>query len=565
MSDAPSLITEDAGWGYADDVLSGKIIAGKKIQQACLRAVNDLKESKSSKNPLWEYDPGAANHFLTFSQQLAHYKGELAGQFFKPEPWQVFTFSQVYGWYSKTNQVERRFREVDKFVARKNGKTFECSGVALYDVLFGDAGAEVYSVATKADQAKIVWSDSAAISRNMEPRLGDRLSITVRDGIFCADRSSFFKYLGRVSKTLDGLNPSLVIIDEAGAIEDPNLFSVMKTGMGNRVNPLLWMITTAYFNKATTYYNKYRLGDLVLSGDVVDDRRLVLHYELDPEDDWKDPENWIKANPNLGVSVKPEFLEEQIRDAERMEMQREHTLTKHLNIWVSSHSTWLGTELWDNLPKGDESLKTGACYIAGDLAQTNDLTALCRVWEYEPSKYYAEFKFWLPRSAYDKAQNYVKPVYDAAINCGILEVTENLSTDYTSIEKMIRGSCEKYDVRAICFDPYNATHMVNSLEDSGLPVMMVRQNISNMSPASKLMEVVILDGRLAHTHNSFVSWQLNNCVKYTDVNENIKIRKGDDKAMKIDGIIALIMAIGAAEVNANKRKKPLQVRVIDLG
>jgi phage terminase large subunit-like protein len=185
-----------------------------------------------------------------------------------------------------------------------------------------------------------------------------------------------------------------------------------------------------------------------------------------------------------------------------------------------------------------------------DLAQTRDLTAVTRLWHNGNNQYSADFLTWLPRSAVENAAPHIKPIYIQAIESGVLRVTESLTTDYTEIEQFVEQTCKDFDVRSIASDPYNASQLCNNLEDKGLPVLMVRQGISHLSPASKEAEVWITEQRIAHGHDPFLLWQLGNCGVYRDLNSNIKIRKGDDEALKIDSIIALIMAISGAAGNA---------------
>ena len=535
-----------AGWKYARDVVAGDIVAGELVTLACQRALDDL----ASPGP-WVYSEEHANHFIQFCQFIKHVKGPMAGESFDIEPWQAFIFTQIFGWRSAANPKERKYRECLVEVARKNGKSFFSSALSLYELLFGDEGAEIYSVATKQDQARIVWESAGAMASKMDERLSGRIAQTV-SAITCKDRFSTFKALGRDSKSLDGLNPSMVIIDEAGAITDRNVIEVMTSAVGARLSPLIVYITTAYFSKATAYYEKRMYVESVLKGEFKDDRVFGMIYTLDAEDNFEDKGVWRKANPNLGVSLQEDYLESMVSQAKAILAQRPGVLVKHFDIWQSSSEAWVDTKFWE--ASAGQVERSGRCFVGLDLAQTRDLCAATRVWDNGGGQFSVDFQTWLPRSAVANAPPHIRPIYQTAIDTGILKITEGETTDYREIEQYIRKTCRDFSVGAVCCDPYNATQLVNSLEDDGLPVMMVRQGISHLSPASKETEVWITEGKLVHDGNPFILWQLQNAHVHVDVNDNIKVRKGDDPNLKIDSIIALIMAVSAAAGNAEAEK-----------
>ena len=538
----------NAGYAYAQKIVNGEAAAGKLVRASCERAIQDYVEHLSNDKSEWVYEEAYVDHFLTFCSFVRHVKGQqFSGEAFSPEPWQLFIFSQIFGWRRRADPSERRFREVVIEIARKNGKSYLCSVIALYELLMGDDGAEIYSVATKSDQAKIVWADAGLIARKMDGRLRGKIAQTVSE-IRCEERSSVFRPLSRDSKSLDGLNPSLVIIDEAGAIVERNVIDVMTSAMGSRVNPLILYITTAYFSKLTAYYEKRSYACDVAKGKITDDRIFSVVYGLDEGDDWHDESCWHKPNPNLGVSLQRDYLQSQCKQADAVLGQRPGLLTKHFNVWQKSSAAWLDVSLWEK--SEGEVRREGDCYVGTDLAETRDLCAVTRLWANDDGRYSADFQCWLPESALDAAPPHVRPIYLLAIETGILRLTPTKTTDLTEIQQYIEQSCADHTVRSVCCDPHNATHLVNDLEASGTPVMMVRQNITTLSPAAKQTEKMITDGVMRHEGNDFISWQLENAGCYTDVNENIKIRKGDDPALKIDSIIALILAVAGIGENA---------------
>ena len=541
---------KSVGWKYAEDVVCGKILASQWVIKACQRALDDLKASKSSEYP-WEFRPKPASHIVDFCQYLPHVKGEWAGEPFKPEPWQKFVLEQLFGWRRKTNLNERRFRECILEVARKNGKSFFASVLSLYELIFGDAGAEIYSVATKSDQAKLVWTSAVQISQKMDPQLSQQLNKTVTS-LFNKSKFSSYKYVGRDSSSLDGLNPSLVVIDESAAITDRNLIDVMTSAVGARLNPLIVHITTAQFSRHTAFYDMRTYLQLILDDKAQDDRLFGMLYSLEEDEDWTDPLTWIKANPNLNVSAREDHLQSQVNKALNVPSEKNAILVKHFNIYTTGSGSWMDTNVWE--ASAGEVERTGKCFIGMDLAHTRDLCAISRVWV-GSGKYDVDFMFWLPEKAIKTAPIYVEPIYRAAIESGILRVTPGDVTNYDEIQSYIEGSCKQYDVAAVSFDPYNATQLVTRLEEQGLPMLQVNQSISYMSPAAKETERLILENMLRHDGNRFLAWQLGNCEKYEDINGNIKIRKGEDAALKVDGIIALIMAISAAAGNVEENNE----------
>ena len=541
--------TYHLGIQYAENVISGEIVACKYVKQACERFLDELNRDDWR----WKFDINRANHAISFMHKaVKHVKGEMANKLIVLEPWQVFILMNIYGWVDpETN--ERRFQYVILEVARKNGKSLFASGIAIYDLLFGEEGGEVYSLATKRDQARIAW-DAAVRMVNIAPKKVKDNFQSFQSSLTCPKNWSKYIPLGRDSKSLDGLNPSLCIFDEAAAYSDRNLVEVMTSATGARKNFMHLFITTAQFNKSSVYYENRQYLEGILEKRFDNDRWFGVIYTLDDEDDYEDESVWLKANPGLDVSVTTEFLRNEVKQASEMTAKRNSVLVKHFNVWTSSSESWLDVARWDDPEVIVDSIdRSGELYIGMDLAMTRDLCAVTSLYV-NGDVYHADFKCFLPEEAMRKAPAHVSSIYREAHKAGTLVFTDGDVTDYNFIQSYVEGLAKNHNLQAIAYDPFNATQLVTNLQDFGLNMLEVRQGISYLSPAAKETETCILKQLIKHEKDPFISWQLENCTVYTDLNDNIKVRKGDDENRKIDSIIGLIMAISLAAGKLNEPK-----------
>ena len=538
---------------YCRDVLAGEVIACEAIRQACQRSLDD--HARFRDDGAWIYRQDFAAPVLKFVELCPHVKGAWARrrETIKLEPWQRWIIAEIFGWRRRDDPTLRRFTEAIVEVGKKNGKTFFAAALALYELRFGDSGAEVVSAATKQDQARIVWEAAGEMLARMPREImgGAKKTISlIRFG------SASFKPLSKQSKTLDGLNPSFFIVDEAAAIDDRSVIEAIVSGMGARENAWTLYVTTAQVNLSTHYYEKRDHAKAVLRGDVEADRTFAAIFEIDENDDIdKDTACWVKANPNLGVSVQEAFLAKQVRDSASIPSQRNGVLIKHFNRWVGSASAWLSAEPW-RAAAVEEIPRDGVCWIGTDLAQTRDLCAVARVWGVSRGRYAVDFRTWLPEAALDRVPVKLRVLYDGAVERGILEVTGGSVTDYDGIAEYLRASCRDHDVRQIGIDPWNATSLTNALESEGFPILTVRQSIAMLSGPSKIVESLIEDRKISHDGDPFITWQLEGCHAYRDVNHNVKIRQGPDPTRKIDAIIALIIAAACIDFSSEPESEP---------
>ena len=534
--------------GYAEDVASGEVVACLYVRQACQRFLNDLQRDEFE----WYLDSDRSDHVCAFIENaIRHVKGPLAGKSLKLQPWQIFILVNIYGWVDEDNYI-RKHQTVVLEIARKNGKSLFASALAIYEMLFGEEGAEVYSLATKRDQAKICWEAALQMVDKSHPSVKEKFSSTVSA---LTNKANWSKYapLGRDSKSLDGLNPTLCIYDEAAAYSDRNLVEVMTSATGARDNFMHLFITTAQFSRTTIYYeNRMHMAN-ILSGKIEGDRWFGMIYTLDDGDEWTDENVWIKANPNIGVSLKTKWLQEQVTEATQMQSKRNNVLVKHFNIYTNAEANWLSPEEWEKC-KTDTLKKEGDCYVSMDLSATRDLTAVSMLWNVG-EEFHAGFQCFLPRKSMELVPIQIRPLYYDAVDRGVLRLTEGDVVDYREVRDYIIDLTRQYKVKAIGYDKWNANILVNELEEMKLPTISIGQGLAALSGPAKETERMISEGLIRHDGDPFINWQAENCVKYTDPNDNIKIKKGDDEAMKVDAIIALIMNMSMASGTLEEPKQ----------
>ncbi|HDR2333400.1 terminase large subunit [Enterobacter kobei] len=543
---------------YARDVLNGKILTCKSIQLACQRHFNDLKISLDKDYP-YRFDRELAERACRFVQLLPHSSGDLAGQKLKLEPWQAFAFSSIFGWVTKKTK-KRRFREAYIRVARKNGKSFFAAGIGTYMFCAdGENSAEVYCGATTMAQAKKVFTPARQMADRL-PSLRSKFSISVWvDSLTRPDGSLFAPIAGKPG---DGDSPHCAIIDEYHEHDTDHMYEAMTLGMGARSQPLTLIITTAGTSLESPCYDKDKQVKEMLNGHVPNDRLFGLVYELDEGDDWTDPTNFIKANPNLNVSISYDDLLAEMEVAKQVPRKVNAFKTKRLNIWVSGKAAFYNMTQWH--AAADKSLRyedfAGEDYYLGlDLAQRLDLNAGVGVFvrEIEGKKHYycIRPKFWVPedtvRSTDPKiaktADRYVK-----FVEMGALEATDGAEADYREILSSIIDlqEIDKVRVSEIPIDPSGATALSHELQDHGFEPISIRQDYTNMSPPMKELEAALAGGRFHHDGNPVLSWCISNVIgKNVPGSDDIVRPTKGDKQSKIDGATALFMAIGRAMLN----------------
>lgn len=539
MSYSPTL---ESAFQYASGVARGDIQACEDIKLACQRFL-DMVERKDAP---YEFVASKVEHVLKFVKFCKHVKGPDAGKPIELQPFQILFLAGIYGFRDKRDHSLRWTTDVILFVPRKSGKTTIASIISLYELQFGDAGAEVFTLATNREQASICFDSSKAIVEGMVPELAAKFIVYRSELKKSGDSTSTYRSLSRENrKTGDGKNPSCAMIDEAAQVVERGSIEVLHSGMGARKNPLRMYLTTASFTKETKFYEDLSHFRAVLRGAAPDNFRWFgLLYSVDPGDAWGDPNVWGKANPMLGISVTTEHIRHMAEEAAAKPASLNEFLCKQLNIYVSANSAWVDRRYWDESVSAKPEKEPESTFVAFDLAHTRDLNAVCTLHRYGEEDFFAKFQFFLPEESIELIPNHYKSIYSQAVMSGILRLTPGNVTDLNEIESYIKQECEKYNVKEIGYDPYNAAALVANLYADGLPVKKVGQGMAVLSNPSKATEQLILKKAIHHDGNPFLGWQLGNCEVYTDVNGNVKVRKNEaDPSAKVDGIISMIMAI----------------------
>lgn len=533
---------------YGERVERGEIPACEWVRKAAKRQIEDQKRF-SGKSSRFYFDPDEAAKVCKFIELLPHTKGQLAGQKIRLEPWQIWILTTVFGW-RRTADGGRRFRRVYIEVPRGNGKSSLSSGVALYCLLADkEPGAEVYSFATTRDQAGIVFNDAKRMVQQTAS-LRSHFGVEVLShALYVPKTNSTFQAKSADGSTLDGLNTHLAVVDELHAHRTRAVYDVVETSLGKRVNSLMWVITTAGFDTSGICYEARTMVRNVLNRSVVDESQFGIIYGLDEGDDWKSLAALEKANPNWGVSVMPEVVTSLQKKAIAIPSAAGNFMTKHLDVWCSAASGWMNMPAWNKCAREElrrEDFEGEPCYIGLDLGSKSDMTAKILMFPREDRDgrtYFVTFAdFYLPSRAIETSPN---SQYRGWVEQGLIRVTEGAMTDFNVVEEDIREDLSRYSVQSIAYDPWQATQLISSLEDSGAPLVECRMTVQQISEPMKTLEALVLDGRIQHDGNPCLTWMMGNVVAKVDAKDNIFPRK-ERYEQKIDGPVAMIIALSAA-------------------
>jgi phage terminase large subunit-like protein len=529
---------------YIDDVIQGRVIVGDLTRLAVQRHIDDLKKSSRDDCPYY-FSTAKANAAINLFKLFRLTKGEVAGQEFVLNPWQQFIIASIFGWLRKDNHT-RRYRRAYIEVARKNGKSTLMAAIGLIMLLFdGEEAAEVYSAATKRDQAKIVWDEACRMIR--KSTLLYKMCRIYRDQITCPSTNSKFVPLASDSKSLDGLSTSCGLVDELHAHPTADVWELLDSSTGARKQPLILTITTAGTNLSGIGYQKHQMAEKILNGQLDNDGWFCFIAALDKNDDYLDSKNWIKANPNLPYmpSIMAD-LEAASITAKASTSDLTNFLIKRCCLWQQNNSSWLDLVKWDACKKADMQLSDfygRDIFLGIDYAQKADLTSICILIppkdEGEPYRYF--WKHYLPKNKVDQLTQLGDNRWKQWQKSGELIVTDGVVTDQQRLLDDIRALSEQYNIVAIGQDPWGLSDFANDLQD--FVVIDVSQKMQNISNPSKEFDAQILAKTMAHNSGSLTRWMAENVVIYSDNNGNIKPQTDKGHRKKIDGIIAAIMAL----------------------
>lgn len=529
---------------YMHGVQDGSIPAGRLIRQAVERHIRDLEDGP--KRGL-RFDRQAAQHAIDFFGFLRHSKGEWAGQTFKLEPWQQFLLWVLFGW--KRADGLRRYRTAYVELSRKNGKSTLSAGIGLYLLVAdGESGAEVYSAATKRDQAKITHGEATRMVK-ASPALS-RMVRVFKDNLNIPNTASKYEPLGADADTMDGLNVHGAIIDELHAHKTRAVVDVLETATGARRQPLQFEITTAGYDRESVCWEHHEYSRQVLEGTVQDDTWFAFIATVDEGDRWDDPTVWAKANPNYGVSVKPDDLQRKADKAKRMPAAQNAFMRLHLDIWTQQSDRWIDLDLWDeNAGQVDEdALKGRRCFGGLDLSAVSDLTPWVMVFPHEddPETVDILMRCWCPESRLTDEHNRYADQYQAWARAGWLMTTPGDAIDYQHIKAQILEDARQFNLVDMNVDRlFQGYQLSMELADEGLSVFGMGQGFLSMAIPMKEFERRLLGKKMRHGGNPILRWMAGNVAVRQDPAGNLKPDKAASEG-KIDGIVATVMALDRA-------------------
>ena len=502
-----------------------------------------MARRKTKKTPacLPEYAQAGADAVTFFAKHLRHTQGELGGKPFVLEPWQASYIGRLFGTLRPDGM--RQYRTSRLAIPRKTGKSTLCAGIALKLLFDGEPGAQIFSCGADREQARLVF-EMAKACVEMSPSLRSRLKV-YRNSIVREDTHSFYKALSSEAFTKHGLNAHGVIFDELHAQPSRELADVMQTSMGARRQPLMIYITTAGYDRKSVCWEIWKYAESVASGAVQDETFLPAIYAADAKDDWKNEKTWAKANPNLGVSIKGDFLRTECARAVEMPAYENTFRQLYLNQWTEQDTRWLRMDHWS---QGNEpcpvDLAGRECWAGLDLATTFDTTAFVLIFPLDDGTFWVEPHFWIPSDNAHQRERRDKVPYLTWQRQHFLNMTDGNVTDFEHVRRDINALASKYRIRGIGLDPWNSAQLGQQLQGDGLTMTNFRQGYGSLSGPSKQLENWVVAGKLRHGGHPVLAWQASNVAIQTDsAAGNIKPSKARSTE-RIDGIVSLVMAIG---------------------
>lgn len=563
---------------YAREVVEGERMACKWVKLACARFLRDLERCDDPDDDL-EFSIERAEHVLEFFQTyLVHVKASVktkAGDPVDLMDWHVFILVNLFGFIKplyddetgaqitdydeETNTYNpvyiRRFSSALILVGRKNAKSFLATGIGLYMMCFDEeGGAEVYSAATKRDQARIVFDDAKQMVEKSKA-LSDIIK-TAKLSIYHVDSYSKFVPLASEADSLDGLNVHLGILDEVHAMKSRDLYDVLETATGSRRQPLILSISTAgtILNGICAELRDYGQSILNLDDPDVGDSMFFLYYTIDRKaegeegdhDDEYDETKWYKANPGLGASKALKTMREQAEKAKQAVDARANFMTKHLNIFVSGASAWMDMLRWADMKNANP--KNIPYWVGVDLSNKIDLAAAVKVYYVMsgPAEGHMVLrcKFWLPEGRLKTCSKSQKELYQSFANKGLLKLTDGDVIDHKLIEAELSEWIEedREQFQELAYDPWQATQFALGMAQRGYEIIEVTQTVKNLNEAMVKFQETVFGGKFHHSHNLCYDWMLGNVQVKPDKNNNIFPDKSSLEN-KIDGPAATFNAI----------------------
>ena len=551
---------------YVQGVLSGEIVACLKIKQAVQRYVDDMKRQSTEDFP-YRFDKALATDVCQFFPLvIKHSIGEFAGRPFEIEPWQMFCVWNIFGWL-RDDDNSRRFRKVYLSVARKNGKSSLAAAICLFlasadiDPATGkpEAVGQILLAATKKEQAAVVYSETERM-RNQSKSL-QSLSKVKHETITFTHNGTYIRKVSS-DRPLDGMNPSAVILDELHAFGQHHrkFYDTMVTGSASRTQPLQLMITTAGADDSHLWLENYQYAASVLDKTIKDDTIFIMSYELDPEDDPGDENVWLKANPNLGISVKPAYLKERWNEDRHTVIGRSRFVRYHGNRMVSSSEKAFDPVMFDKC-LGEHSDWSKADAIGGgvDHGSRDDLSAYALCARFlDPDAHEGDIKYrfeikvrsWISS---DTRRDLRKAPFAQWIYNGDIEVSKY---PCEALDNSLIEACAQYGVGRVAYDPYNGQHLAETLEKNGIIAARVPQNQINFNEAIRDFIWLVEHGKITFSGGDFIKWCAGNAIISRDRNDRFMFDKRESSE-KIDPIVAAVMAYRICSLIPDRPVGPL--------
>lgn len=554
---------------YAREVLSGKIPAGELARCACRRFLDDLSKAAAPDYP-FRFDSAAGNRVCAFAELMTHVKGEwahgtLAERRIRLQPFQCFILVNLFGWLKKSDG-KRRFNEAYIEIPRKNGKSILAGIIGLY-MLAADRepGAEVYCAATSLTQAKEVFNPAREMA-DADPQFKAYYGLACyKSRIECGLNNGTFERI--VAKPKDGASPHCAILDELHEHPGDALFESQKKGMGARSQPLLLSITTAGSNYYSFCKEKHDEAANVLTEVIPNEKLFCVIYGIDKGDQPFTRRSLRKANPNLGVSVREEYLLDAMEMAKAYPNRQNNFLTKYLNVWTMADAAFFNMVKWRDMADrslAPEECKGLPCYLGVDLASKLDLCAIALVFvdfKGRERHYYVFARAYIPGKQTEEGEPNAGIYRKLALE-GSLTVHPGAETNHTEVLEDLIALVGEYKPVFTCFDPYQAAFIIQALQERhrSAKVMEVGQTVKNLSPAMREVEAALESGRIHHSGDSALAWCVANVCAREDRNANVyPVRKNANA--KIDCAMAMLDAMTQAMRHTGSRRTPVKYRV----
>lgn len=524
-----------AGHEYAENVVAGKIVANKFIRGACERYLADIDNASAS----FYFDADAAERYLRLVQKFEHAEGHWPTKHISYEPWQCWVWMNIIGFKMKDTGF-RRFRTAHLEVARGNAKSTMASQLCLYFLALDNPnGNHISTVATKRDQARIVLDSARAMARKNQSFLRKTGVEVMAHTIVHEASNSIVKAQSADKDSLDGLKDVLAVCDELHVMNRA-VFEVIYSGMSKRKDSLLMCITTAGHDTNSVGFFQTQFAKKISTGEVQDDSFFAAVYTLDDEDDWADEGCWLKANPNLGVSVDLDSLRAKVEKALVTPSDVANIRIKHMNQWISEANAFFDLSSWDKCEDRSlklEDFKGKNVKIGLDMASHIDITSIGYVFK-EKDIYYLFEKSFLPEETVAQKKN---PFYDNCVAAGELIKTQGAAINHEFIKEKVLESRTDFRVDECYYDPWNSTQLAQELSEK-IEMVKFTMSVANLSEPMKKLDSLIRSGKVKHNGSTLLRWCLGNVVAKEDHNGNVFPRKSHEK-MKIDPVIAILMAL----------------------